>query len=235
MRVEYVVVSIIIVLVVLLIIFIGLEVFARLYEAFIRVADVFIIFGAAWAFAYLLSPLVNATERRTRLNRVGAVFVVYAAIAVVFGGILAIAVPGLAGQLDSLRSRAPELAANTADAAKGLQEQLDRAGVPVNPGDVRRIPARPSVPAVIEGEDRVPLPDEPKDRLDMSADVLRVAVEEEDRPAGDPVARGQEPPVERHAVLRCEPDVLAGGVLQSRHRNVIPRRVEEGGTAPRRR
>jgi len=123
-------------LVVLLIIFIGLEVFARLYEAFIRVADVFIIFGAAWAFAYLLSPLVNATERRTRLNRVGAVFVVYAAIAVVFGGILAIAVPGLAGQLDSLRSRAPELAANTADAAKGLQEQLDRAGVPVNVGEL---------------------------------------------------------------------------------------------------
>ncbi|OGO67320.1 MAG: hypothetical protein A3H36_05470 [Chloroflexi bacterium RIFCSPLOWO2_02_FULL_71_16] len=123
-------------LVVLLIIFIGLEVFARLYEAFIRVADVFIIFGAAWAFAYLLSPLVNATERRTPLNRVGAVFVVYAAIAVVFGGILAIAVPGLAGQLDSLRSRAPELAANTADAAKGLQEQLDRAGVPVNVGEL---------------------------------------------------------------------------------------------------
>lgn len=122
--------------VVLQIIFIGIEVFARLYEAFIRVADVFIIFGAAWVLAYLLSPLVNAIDRRTRLNRAGAVFVVYAAIAVVFGGLLAIGMPGLAAQLDTLRDRGPELATNTAEAAKGLQEQLDRAGVPVNIGQL---------------------------------------------------------------------------------------------------
>jgi predicted PurR-regulated permease PerM len=130
-------------LVVLLIVFIGIEVFARLYEAFIRVADVFIIFGAAWAFAYLLSPLVNAIDRRTRLNRAGAVFVVYAAIAVVLGGLLATALPGLATQLDALRQRGPELATNTAEAAKGLQEQLDRAGVPVNIGQlVASLPQR---------------------------------------------------------------------------------------------
>lgn len=123
-------------LVVLLIIYVGTEVFARLSEAFIRVADVFIIFGTAWAFAYLLSPLVNAIDRRTRLHRAGAVLVVYVAIAVAFGAILAIGLPGLATQLDALRQRGPELAANTAEAAKGLQEQLDRAGVPVNIGQL---------------------------------------------------------------------------------------------------
>ena len=121
-------------LVVLLIIYIGTEVFARLSEAFIRVADVFIIFGAAWAFAYLLSPLVNVIDRRTRLNRSGAVLVVYAGLAVAIAGILAVGLPGLAAQLDALRHRGPELATNTAEAAKGLQEQLDRAGVPVNIG-----------------------------------------------------------------------------------------------------
>ena len=121
-------------LVVLLIIYIGTEVFARLSEAFIRVADVFIIFGAAWAFAYLLSPLVNVIDRRTRLNRSGAVLVVYAGLAVAIAGILAVGLPGLAAQLDALRHRGPELATNTAEAARGLQEQLDRAGVPVNIG-----------------------------------------------------------------------------------------------------
>src|SRR3989304_1485863 len=93
------------------------------------------------------------------------------------------------------------------DPVRGEDVRYRRAGVPVTPGDVRRIPARPSVPAVIEGEDRVPLPDEPKDRLDMSADVLRVAVEEEDRPAGGPVERGQEPPLGGQPGPPCDPDV----------------------------
>src|SRR5687768_2075582 len=121
---------------VLLIIYIGLETFARLSEAFLRVADVVVIFVAAWAFAYLLTPLVDRIDQRTRLNRAGAVFVVYALIAVIFGGILVLAVPALAAQLNAIQTRGPELAQNTAEAAKGLQEQLDRAGVPVNIGNL---------------------------------------------------------------------------------------------------
>ena len=117
---------------VLLIVYLAIETFARLSDAFIRIADVIIIFVGAWAFAYLLNPLVNAIDRRTPLNRAGAVILVYAAIGVLFGGIVVLAVPSLASQLSAMQDRGPELAGNTAAAARGLQEQLDRAGVPVN-------------------------------------------------------------------------------------------------------
>ena len=117
---------------VLLIVYLAIETFARLSDAFIRIADVIIIFVGAWAFAYLLNPLVNAIDRRTPLNRAGAVILVYAAIGVLFGGIVVLAVPSLASQLSAIQDRGPELAENTAAAAQGLQEQLDRAGVPVD-------------------------------------------------------------------------------------------------------
>lgn len=122
------------VLAVLLIVFLAIETFIRLYEGFLRVADVVAIFLTAWAFAYLLAPLVNAIDHRTRLNRAGAVFLVYGAIAVIFGAIVVVAAPALAAQLNAIQTRGPELAQNTAEAAKGLQEQLDRARVPVNIG-----------------------------------------------------------------------------------------------------
>lgn len=128
---------------VLLIVYLAIETFARLSDAFVRIADVIVIFVAAWAFAYLLNPLVHAIDRRTPLNRAGAVFLVYAAIGLIFGGIVVLAVPSLASQLSTLQERGPELAQNTAAAAKGLQEQLDRAGVPVNVGGlVGTLPAR---------------------------------------------------------------------------------------------
>ena len=60
--------QILMVLAVLLIAFLAIETFARLYEAFLRIADVVIIFVAAWAFAYLLSPLVGRIDERTRLE-----------------------------------------------------------------------------------------------------------------------------------------------------------------------
>jgi len=128
---------------ILLIVYLAIETFARLSDAFIRIADVVIIFLAAWALAYLLNPLVNAIDRRSPLNRAGAVFLVYAAIGIVLVGIFLLAVPGLASQLSAIQERGPELAQNTADAAKGLQEQLDRAGVPLNIGNlVGTLPAR---------------------------------------------------------------------------------------------
>ena len=128
---------------ILLIVYLAIETFARLSDAFIRIADVVIIFLAAWALAYLLNPLVNAIDRRSPLNRAGAVFLVYAAIGIVLVGIFLLAVPGLASQLSAIQERGPELAQNFADAAKGLQEQLDRAGVPLNIGNlVGTLPAR---------------------------------------------------------------------------------------------
>ncbi|MBI3522686.1 MAG: AI-2E family transporter [Chloroflexi bacterium] len=123
-------------LVVLLSIFLAFEVAARVYEAIIRVADVLIIFIVAWAVSYLLAPLVNRIDQRTRLNRVGSVLVVYVAIAVLLAIALALAVPGLALQLQALSERGPEYGARARDSVAGLQTSLDHLGVPVNLTDL---------------------------------------------------------------------------------------------------
>jgi predicted PurR-regulated permease PerM len=120
------------VLAVLMIVFLALQVFAILWDALGRVADVLVIFGAAWAFSYILSPLVDRIDRGTRLNRFGAVLVVYAGIFVVLAAAGAYAVPRLAEQLAALAARGPELAATADQTARDFQANLDRLGVAVN-------------------------------------------------------------------------------------------------------
>jgi predicted PurR-regulated permease PerM len=120
------------VLAVLAIVFLALQVLAILWEAFGRIADVLVIFGAAWAFSYILSPLVDRIDRRTVLNRFGAVLIVYGAIFILLAAAGAFAVPRLADQLAALAARGPELGSNADQAAKDFQGNLDRLGVPVN-------------------------------------------------------------------------------------------------------
>ena len=127
----------------LAIVFLALEVTAILWEAFGRLADVLIIFGAAWAFSFVLAPLVDRLDRRTRLNRFGAVLVVYAAIFVLLAAAGAFAVPRLAEQLAALAARGPELAASADLASKDFQRNLDRLGVPVDIGPLyQALPGR---------------------------------------------------------------------------------------------
>lgn len=120
------------VLLVLAIVFLALQVIAIVWEAFGRLADVLIIFGAAWAFSYILSPLVERLDRRTRLNRFGAVLVVYGAIFILIAAGGAFVLPRLAEQLAALAARGPELAGSADVAAKDFQGTLDRLGIPVN-------------------------------------------------------------------------------------------------------
>ncbi|MDQ6858723.1 MAG: AI-2E family transporter [Chloroflexota bacterium] len=120
------------ILVVLLIVFVALQVFAILWQALGTIADVLVIFGGAWAFSYVLAPLVDRLDRRTRLNRLGAVLVVYAAIFILLAAAGAFAVPRLAEQLAALAARGPELGANADQAARDFQGTLDRLGLPVN-------------------------------------------------------------------------------------------------------
>ena len=116
----------------LLVVWLGLQVFSILWTAFGQIADVIVIFGAAWAFSYVLSPLVDRIDQRTRLNRFGAVLVVYAAIFILLAAAGAFAVPRLADQLSGLASRGPELASGADAAAKDFQKNIDALGIPIN-------------------------------------------------------------------------------------------------------
>src|SRR2546423_10139785 len=130
-------------LVVLLIVLVSFQLLADVTEALSRVADVVIIFVAAWAVSYLLSPLVNRIDERTILNRALSVVVVYIGIAFVLAGTLALVVPGLVSQLNDLIVRAPEYGDRAAREVVALQQRLEGAGVPVNVTDLYgQIPAK---------------------------------------------------------------------------------------------
>ena len=123
-------------LVVLLIILASFQILAELSAALARVADVILIFVAAWALAYLLAPLVSRIDERTPLNRALSVVVVYIGIAIVLAGTLALAVPGLVGQLNDLVTRAPEYGDRAAREVIALQQRLEGSGVNVKVTDL---------------------------------------------------------------------------------------------------
>jgi predicted PurR-regulated permease PerM len=130
-------------LVVLLIVLATFQILADLTEVLSRVADVVIIFVAAWALSYLLSPLVNRIDQRTILNRPLSVVVVYIGIAFVLAGTLALAVPGLVSQLNDLIVRAPEYGDRAAREVVALQQRLEQGGLPVNVTDLYgQVPAK---------------------------------------------------------------------------------------------
>src|SRR5438309_4810617 len=118
-------------LVVLLIVLASFQLLADVTEALSRVADVVIIFVAAWAVSYLLSPLVTRIDQRTILNRALSVVVVYIGIAIVLAGTLALVVPGLVSQLNDLITHAPDYADRAAREFLALQQRLQRPGDPV--------------------------------------------------------------------------------------------------------
>src|SRR5438876_419795 len=130
-------------LVVLLIILASFQLLSDITEALSRVADVVIVFVAAWAVSYLLSPLVTRIDQRTFLNRALSVVVVYIGIAFVLAGTLALVVPGLVSQLNDLIVRAPEYGDRAAQEVVALQHRLEGAGVPVNVTDLYgQVPAK---------------------------------------------------------------------------------------------
>lgn len=113
-------------------VWLAIQIAAELWRAVAVVADVILVFLVAWVVAYLLGPLVTRIERHTPLNRAGSVILVYVGIAIVLGGILATAVPGLASQLTALAQRGPEYGDRAARIVIDLQAGLNQAGVPVN-------------------------------------------------------------------------------------------------------
>ena len=119
---------------VLLLLFLAFQVATAFLGALARVADILLIFLVAWAFSYLLVPLVDLVDRRTILDRVGAVAVVYLAIAVVFGIVLALGIPVLASQLAALTERGPEFGDKASQIVLDWQRALARGGINVDLG-----------------------------------------------------------------------------------------------------
>lgn len=114
---------------VLLVVYLAIQVAGEVLGLVARVADVLLVFLVAWAFAYLLLPLVDLVDRRTRLDRLGAVAVVYLAIALLLALVMVLGVPALAGQLASLTERGPEFGDKAAGIVIDTQKRLEDAGI----------------------------------------------------------------------------------------------------------
>ena len=119
-------------LVVLAIVYLAIQVFGFGWVAVAQIADVIIIFVAAWALAYLLSPLVNSIDTDTPLNRTFAVVVVYIAIALMLVLIGLLVIPPLVAQLNDLVTRGPEYGERATQLAAGIQTTLERIGIRVD-------------------------------------------------------------------------------------------------------
>lgn len=116
----------------LLLVFLAFQVGTYVLEILGQVAEVLLIFLAAWAVAYLLVPLVDLVGRRTPFGRTGSVAVVYAAILVVLAIVLAFGIPALASQLAAVADRGPEFGEKATGVVVDLQQRLDQAGFRVD-------------------------------------------------------------------------------------------------------
>lgn len=114
---------------VLLVAFLALQLAGVVLGFVVLVADVLLVFLVAWAVAYLLLPLVDLVDRRTPLGRLGAVAVVYLAIAVALTLLLVLGIPALAGQLAALTERGPEFGAKASGIVVDLQRRLEESGI----------------------------------------------------------------------------------------------------------
>jgi predicted PurR-regulated permease PerM len=120
------------VLVVLAILYLAFQLFALGWVAVAQIADVILIFVAAWALAYLLSPLVTSIDMATPLNRTLSVVLVYIAIGLVLVGVGLLAIPPLVAQLDDLVTRGPEYGARASQLAANIQSAFEGLGIRVD-------------------------------------------------------------------------------------------------------
>jgi predicted PurR-regulated permease PerM len=113
-------------------VYLAIQVFAQVWQAVGAIADVLLIFVAAWAIAYLLSPLVRRIDDRTRLDRTMAVIIVYIGVAIVLVILTSIVVVPLSQQLADFGARAPEYGNLAAQAVVNAQATLHGLGLQVD-------------------------------------------------------------------------------------------------------
>ena len=122
--------GLVLLLAVLATIWLGLQLVAWLWLAIVRVSDVLLVFIAAWALAYLLGPLIQGIERRTRLGRAASVGIIYLGLFLILGGVVALLLPRLAEQLAALAANGPQYGAKAAATVADFQRDLARNGLP---------------------------------------------------------------------------------------------------------
>ena len=116
--------------------FLAIQVFIFVWQAVGTVADVLLVFAAAWAIAYLLAPLVRRIDDATPLDRTFSVLVVYVGIAILVVAVGALVVPPISQQLSDLIARSPQYSDSAGQAVLGVQQTLSSWGFKVDLADL---------------------------------------------------------------------------------------------------
>jgi predicted PurR-regulated permease PerM len=114
----------------------AINVLTQVWQAVGAIADVLLIFVAAWAIAYLLAPLVRRIDDRTPLDRTMSVIVVYVGVAIVLVILTSIVVAPLSQQLADFAARAPEYGDRAAQAVVNAQTTLRGLGLNVDLAEI---------------------------------------------------------------------------------------------------
>ncbi|HEY6958768.1 MAG TPA: AI-2E family transporter [Candidatus Limnocylindria bacterium] len=121
---------------VLFAVFLSIQIFVLVWQAVGVVADVLLVFLAAWAVAYLLAPLVTRIDEATPLDRTFSVVVVYILIGIFLAAVGGLVVPPLSQQLADLITRAPEYGDRAGQAVLDAQQTLASFGIKVDLTDL---------------------------------------------------------------------------------------------------
>lgn len=117
-------------------VFLAIQVLAQVWQAVAAIADVLLIFIAAWAIAYLLAPLVRRIDERTPLDRTMSVIVVYVGLGIILVILTSIVVAPLSQQLADFTKRAPEYGDLAAQAVLNAQTTLRGIGLNVDLAEI---------------------------------------------------------------------------------------------------
>src|SRR3954471_3582250 len=116
--------------------FLAIQVFSQLWQAVGALADVLLIFIVAWAIAYLLAPVVERIDARTRLDRTFAVILVYVALGIILVVVTSIVISPLSQQLADFSARAPEYGDRAAQAVLNIQTTLQTFGMRIDLAEI---------------------------------------------------------------------------------------------------
>jgi predicted PurR-regulated permease PerM len=112
--------------------FVGIQLFATLWQFFRGFADILLIFIIAWLIAFLLNPAVEFFTIGRRTPRAIAVAAVYLCFAAILSLIALVVIPPTSAQIVTLSDHIPQYASDASNLLEQLQQWFNSHGIPLN-------------------------------------------------------------------------------------------------------
>jgi predicted PurR-regulated permease PerM len=118
---------------ILLVLIAGLYLAGMVWSLLVQLADILVLFFAAWLVAFMLQPAVAIAQERYRLPRGAAVCAVYLGLLAVLVGVAVWLAPALVNQLLTIAQQWPTYVDNVTYYANLLHEEAVARGIALSP------------------------------------------------------------------------------------------------------